>query len=401
MFGTSKPRIRIYHNNLWARYKGLIFSSLYEQARSQGIDVSFVQIAETSVERLMLGGVDRTFHRYPFKLLFRGSSNDIPTYKLVPKLATDVLGHKCDLVVIAGYHRPEYWAMLLACMLLRRKRAVWVDSTRFDRDKKAWKERAKAYFFRQCDGFFVYGSRSREYVESYGIEAHKIFDRCQAAALPRSYDVAAVRRYHEAHPVSDPTAPRFLYIGRLAAEKGLSDLLAAFKEVHERLPGATLRLAGSGVLLHELTARARELGLDDCVTFLGAKDPEDLAHLLMESTAMVVSSYREPWGLVVNEALSFGCPVVVSDICGCLPELVQEGKTGFAYPAGNIEVLTKNMFAVAQLASNRLAVAQACLDTIAPFTPENAAARILAGCLTILHGSGMATEMPRSAASSH
>lgn len=103
----------------------------------------------------------------------------------------------------------------------------------------------------------------------------------------------------------------------------------------------------------------------------------------MRSTAMVLPSLREPWGLVVNEALSYGCPVVVSNICGCLPELVREGVTGYSYPFGDIPALCEAMIAAAELSGDRLSVAKRCMDLIGQYTPERAASEILNGCVCI------------------
>ena len=378
------PKVRIYHNNLWARYKGAIFSKVYAKGPSRGLATEFVHVAETSVERALLGGADRSYHQYPFELLFPASYNDISRYQLVRALAADLLRHRSDLVVIPGYHQVEYWVMLLLCILLRRRRAVFCDSTAFDRKKYRWRETAKALFFRWCHGVFCYGTRSQEYVASYGIDPQKIFSNCQAAALPHGYDGRAVRTHYEGKPRRTSVPVRFLYVGRLAQEKGLYDLLEAFRLVRGQLPDARLDIAGSGVLTDELKQRARALGLEAAVEFLGAKSPDDIGRLLLGSDAMVLPSHTEPWGLVVNEALSYGCPVVVSDICGCVPELVKEGVTGYAFPARDVAALCAAMLAVARLSENRLPVAEQCLQLIEQFTPDRAAEEILGGCVYML-----------------
>jgi glycosyltransferase involved in cell wall biosynthesis len=379
------PKVRIYHNALWARYKGAIFSKIYAESLRRGISIDFVHVAETSVEHAVLGAVDRSYHQYPFKLLFPQVYGDIPRHKLVLALSADLLRNPRDLVVLPGYHRPEYWAMLLLCILLRRKRAVFCDSTAQDREKQSWKEMAKAFFFRRCDGIFCYGIRSKEYVASYGVEVQRIFVDCQAAALPLTYDAGAVRKYYESHP-RDPKAPvKFLFVGRLSSEKGLWDLLGAFGGVREQLPDARLNLAGPGALADELKRRAKELGLESAVTFLGTQSPDDIGRLLLDSDAMVLPSHTEPWGLVVNEALSYGCPVVVSDICGSVPELVRDGVTGYSFPSGDVRALCAAMLAVARLSQDRQSVAEQCLRVIDQYTPERAAFQILGGCVSVLN----------------
>ncbi len=384
MSTASIRSVRIYHNNLWARYKGAIFTQVFANSDRNGVSTFFVQVGETSVDRKGLGGADRSYHQYPYKLLFKGSYDQVPTYKIMASLTADLIMNPSDLVVLPGYHRPEYWAMLLICMLRRRKRAVFCDSTAFDRQKSPWKEKAKAMFFRSCDGVFCYGSRSKQYVASYGIDPGKIYDGCQSAALAHGYDAAAIRKHYAASGFDPDCASRFLYVGRLAQEKGLFDLLDAFARVRQQLPEARLDMVGSGDLEGDLRKRAEQLGIAAAVGFLGTKTPHDIGQLLMKSAAMILPSLREPWGLVVNEALSFGCPVVVSDICGCVPELVIDGVTGYAFPAGDVGALAQAMSNAQLLSKDRAAVAQRCLDVIAKFTPENAAAQILRGCVSIL-----------------
>jgi glycosyltransferase involved in cell wall biosynthesis len=384
MITPRKPRVRIYHNNLWARYKGAIFSKIHVKSGDFGLGIEFVQVAETSIERAQLGGVDRSYHEYPFKLLFPGSHNDIPRYKLVLALAADLLRNHRELVVIPGYHQPEYWVMLFLCILLRRKRAVFCDSTAYDREKTRWKERAKVFFFRRCDGVFCYGIRSKEYVAGYGVKEQRIFSDCQAAALPHAYDADAVRRHFASKPNNGTASVKFLFIGRLAQEKGLHDLLDAFRRVQDRMPEARLDIVGSGLLGDELKQRARDLGLESTVAFLGTKSPEDIGLLLLNSDAMVLPSHTEPWGLVVNEALSYGCPVVVSNICGCVPELVHDGLTGYVFPVGDVRALCAAMLSAARLSEDRASAAERCLQLIGQYTPERAADEILSGCVCML-----------------
>src|SRR6266851_6008661 len=232
--------IAIYHNILWSKYKGGVFSQVYVQSQARGIGTSFIQIAETDDERMALGDVDLSYHQYPFRLLFRGAYSHPSRWRRIVTLAQDVFKNPSDLVVMPGYHRVEYWAMLLICILLRRKRAVFCDSTEFDRPKADWKEFAKRVFFSGCDGFFCYGVRSKEYLLKYGAEESKIIYRYQAAALPHEYDPADVLARYEARPRPASRIHRFTFVGRLSIEKGINDLLEAFVKVHAKTSGVRL-----------------------------------------------------------------------------------------------------------------------------------------------------------------
>ncbi len=376
--------IAIYHNILWSKYKGGVFSQVYVQSKARGIGTSFIQIAETDDERVALGDVDLSYHQYPFRLLFRGAYGHPSLWRRVVTLVQDVLQNSSDLVVMPGYHRVEYWAMLFVCIVLRRKRAVFCDSTEFDRPKANWRELAKRLFFSGCDGFFCYGIRSKEYLMKYGADESKIVFRCQAAALPHGYDARDVLARYLAPARGASKVHRFTYVGRLAIEKGINDLLEAFAAVHAKVSNARLDLVGAGPLRTELVARVSELKLEHVVSFLGAKNIDEFAELFIESTALVLPSHSEPWGLVVNEAMSYGCPVVVSNVCGCAPDLVVDGVTGYSFEVGDVEALSRAMLSAIDLVADRVAVARQCLSLISEYTPKRAASQILDGCARIV-----------------
>lgn len=381
-------RVAIYHNILWSKYKGVVFSQVHLDGGTRGITPSFIQIAETEEIRVGLGAVDLSYHQYPFRLLFRGSYTNAPLVRRIGALARDLYKNPVDLVIMPGYHRAEYWAMLVVCILLRRKRAVFCDSTTIDRRRASWREWAKRWFFVWCNGFFCYGIRSKEYLMSYGVSESKIAFRCQAAALPRGYSTAKVLSHYESNWDGRVDAPHFLYVGRLSSEKGLEDLIAAFCAVHKSYPKARLDLIGSGPLAEQLKSRVTARGMDGAIAFLGSKNLDEIAELFMKCTALVLPSHSEPWGLVVNESLSYGCPVVVSSACGCVPDLAIDGLTGYSFEVGDVDSLTKALSSVMQLSGDRLRIARNCLDIISNFTPERAATQILDGCLRMGRDSG-------------
>jgi glycosyltransferase involved in cell wall biosynthesis len=381
-------RIAIYHNILWSKYKGVVFSQVHLDGAPRGITPSFIQIAETEDIRVGLGGVDLSYHQYPFRLLFRGSISNAPLIRRIGALARDLYKNPVDLVIMPGYHRAEYWAMLVVCILLRRKRAVFCDSTAVDRPRVAWREWAKRWFFVWCNGFFCYGIRSKEYLMSYGVSESKIAYRCQAAALPHGYSVQKVLSHYQSNWRGRSDQPRFLYVGRLSVEKGLDDLFAAFCMLYKRFPAARLDFVGAGPLADKLKRRAANLEMTRAISFLGSKSLEEIAALYQTCTALVLPSHSEPWGLVVNEALSYGCPVVVSSACGCVPDLVREGVTGHAFEVGNVADLARALESARFLAEGRPAIARQCLEVVSDYTPERAATQILDGCVRMVGNTG-------------
>lgn len=368
-----KFKLEVCHNILWSRYKGEVFSALHIICQARGIAVRFVQMAETEAARVGLSSVDLSSHRYPFELVYRGSIEKIPLYRRVPTYFWRGLSSRADFVILAGYSTAENWAQLAGLMLRGTRRGVFCDSTANDRAASRLKRPAKRLFFGRCDIVFCYGQKSREYVMAHGVPAGRIAIRCQAAALPPGYSVAAVGPLRRAHVSA---VPAYLYVGRLAPEKNLDRLIEAFAAVVVGDPAATLTLVGAGPEEARLKRLVADKGLDQSVAFSGGLGPAALSDQYYKATCLVLPSLSEPWGLVVNEALSHGCPVLVSDRCGCAPELAGPG-TGLVFDPLDVAELARKMKRMPLLFQDVDATTRDCLTCMAAYTPQEAAAQII------------------------
>ncbi|MFG1266252.1 glycosyltransferase [Xanthobacter aminoxidans] len=378
-------KLDIWHNILWARYKAGVFTALAKLAQEHGDDLTVFQIAETESNRVALSGVDLDLHRYPVVNLFKGAYSDISKWRLYWETTRRVATTTADVTIVAGFERPEYWLQLLILTLRRRKKAVFCDSTLADNPQYRLKTLVKKAVFSLCDGAFCYGERSRAFLLHHGMDPARIHIRRQAAALPADYDATRIpaRRKEMAAPSS---APVFVYIGRLSPEKRIDTLIRAFAKVLEVQPAAILRIVGGGPQNDALRTLAKELGLDANIDFAGSKAGQALFDCYLSASAFVLPSSSEPWGLVVNEALHFGCPVIVSDRCGCVPELVEKSDCGQAFTCDDEDELGAAMLAVPRDYADPEETAARCLKKIASFTPEVAANGILAGARKIAAG---------------
>ncbi|MFC4524561.1 glycosyltransferase family 4 protein [Cupriavidus pinatubonensis] len=376
--------VTIFHNVVWSRHKGEVFSALHRDAADGPIRYRFIQISETEYYRLGFSDVDYSAHRYPMQCLYNGCYEDVPVWKLTVRLVSEVLRSGSDLIVLPGYHRPEYWAMLLACIVTGKRRAVFCDSTGRDRPRRLLTSIPKRVFFGLCHGFFGFGERSRDYLVSLGAEPEQVFIPCQAAALPPGYSTDAA--FAERVSVRAGNAPTFLYVGRLSPEKGLDTLLDAFAALRRERPDVRLRVVGSGPMEDALRARCTELGLGDSVVLVGSLQGDALSAEYYRALCMVLPSHSEPWGLVVNEALNHGCPTIASDNCGCVPELVHDGKTGFVVPARDAGALQAAMTRALTVFADAPATAERCLAVMGRFDPTAAASHIARGCAALLAG---------------
>lgn len=377
--------VAIFHNILWSRYKGVVFSSVYKLSSDNDVAVNFFQIAETDNQRKALNPVDLTYHNYPYTLLFKGGYENISTYKLIFRLCREISLSKADLIIIPGFHRIEYWAMLLFCMVLGRRRAVFCDSTLNDNPFVLWKALAKRFFFKFCDGYFAYGERSRNFLLKHGAKLERIYIRCQAAALPIGYSPEDALLDRSKILNTQGSGSNFLYVGRLSPEKNLETLICAFAEYLKTSPNASLTFVGGGPLDSSLRKLVESKAIRN-VKFIGGVTMDDLTPYYISASALILPSTSEPWGLVVNEALSFGCPVVVSEVCGCVPELVVDGVTGYSFSTKDVGSLVLAMQRVSDLILKDPDLAKKCIDHIHGFSADRAGAQIISGCKNIVRG---------------
>lgn len=118
----------------------------------------------------------------------------------------------------------------------------------------------------------------------------------------------------------------FIYVGRLAVVKNLEWLINQFNE----MPQYNLTIVGFGPLEEQLKKIA-----NSNIIFTGAIENKKLYEYYQKNDVFILPSKSEPWGLVVEEALDNGLPVLLSDKVGCAKEIVQEGKNGFVFELNN------------------------------------------------------------------
>lgn len=372
-------KLVFFHNILWAHYKGAVFTELVPLANGRGLDVEIVQISETSGQRKSLSGVDLSYHQYPYTLLFKGAYDDQSWLARANAMVRYLRRSRPDVVVLPGYYDRAFWVALAYCMIARVRCGITMDSTAADHPRYWFKELPKKFFLRFCDFALCYGTRSKEYLQQLGMPSRRLFLRCQAAPVKQ---LLAVSRQVAVPPRDVREAPYFLYVGRLSPEKGLEDLLAAYAGFCRAGHEHDLLIIGGGPMESQLKQQTTELGLAHKVRFLGPMDMASIVPFYMHAYALVLPSLSEPWGLVVNEAMLFGCPVVVSDNCGCVPDLVKPMSTGLVFRAGDSRDLENALVQMAAMKETRAAYGDRCRVLIEAFTPRAAAAQMLDGALS-------------------
>jgi glycosyltransferase involved in cell wall biosynthesis len=129
-------------------------------------------------------------------------------------------------------------------------------------------------------------------------------------------------------------------------------------------------LLGDGPLLPEVNQTIKRLNLSGTVHLHGFKQYSELPSYYGLAGAFVHASTSEQWGLVVNEAMAAGLPVIVSDRCGCAPDLVADGVNGYTFPPHDPDALAERLCLLTTAESTRATMGKASRDRIADWGPE-------------------------------
>lgn len=285
-----------------------------------------------------------------------------------------------SVVLVPGYYTAPALAAALWSKLRGRRSVLMTESTQADHRRTGWKEKTKSLLLRGLFDWAVAGGDAHiRYLHALDFPPERI---------ARNYDVVdngffaeGATRLRGAQRHKD--APYFLYVGRLAPEKNVDGLIRAYADYRARGGTWGLTLAGDGPERPALEALATSCGVRDHVRFDGHKTSAELLPSYAFAGCFVLPSTREPWGLVVNEAMAAGLPVIVSERCGCAENLVRDGVNGWTFNPAREGDLADKLVAVGHKASaaELRAMGRQSEEIVARYSPQSWAdevARIVA-----------------------
>lgn len=253
-----------------------------------------------------------------------------------------------DAVWIHGHAYATYQLAVLgaiwagSALLMRCDTHLGLDRSALRRTLRRWLMPA---YYRLFDAYLAIGSRNAEFYRQHGVNNARIFrvpyvvDNHRFEQGARLVGEAHSRRRRELG-LPDDGVPVILFLSKLTSRKRPLDLLRAFHRL--RADGgmrAALALVGAGPEEEGLRRFVERARVPD-VRFLGFRNQAELPTIYGACDVFVLPSENEPWGLVVNEAMSAGLPVVVSEEVGAAADLVDDGVNGFRFEVGDITALT-------------------------------------------------------------
>jgi 1,2-diacylglycerol 3-alpha-glucosyltransferase len=282
-------------------------------------------------------------------------------------------------VLVPGWAAAPAIAAALWAKLHRRRSILMTETTEADYRRVWWKELPKGVIIRLLfDSAIVGGKPHARYLERLGVSPGRIAPYYDVVDN-RFYEqeTACARRSPESRQAKGLPNQYFLYVGRLAAEKNVSTCLRAFARYRAQGGSWQLVLVGDGPERQALEQQARDAGIRDQVTFAGLQNARETAICYAHAGCFLLPSTREPWGLVVNEAMASGLPVIVSKRCGCAEDLVESGANGYLFDPESETELADRMLAVGNLSQDALrAMGRRSQEIISSYSPDHWAAEV-------------------------
>jgi 1,2-diacylglycerol 3-alpha-glucosyltransferase len=307
--------------------------------------------------------------RFQRVTLFSDSPVNMQPVNAVVKRVENVLAEiNPQVVAIPGWDAPASLIALWWCLHNNTPSILMSDSQRHDEIRVWWKELIKRQIVKLNSSGFVAGSTSSDYLKSIGMPENRIFIGC---------DVVDNRYFSERAGdfQQDPDAVRkifclpkeyFLASSRFIKKKNLFFLLQAYAKYCNNVVGDPWKLVllGDGPLKPQILHQKEDLGLGDKVIFPGFRQYEELPAYYGLAGAFIHASTSEQWGLVVNEAMACGLPVIVSSPCGCAPDLVRHACNGFIFDSYDSDALAEHMAFVSSDICNRAEMGRASRNII-------------------------------------
>jgi len=261
------------------------------------------------------------------------------------------------------------------------------ESNEFDEARSAFKEFIKCRLVGLCSAGLAGGSPQADYLVKLGLPRDRVFV---------GYDVVDNGFFDEkseelgsgSSELEGVKRPYFFACARFGKKKNLPGLIRSYARYRDLIKPSALDsrlstsfdlvIAGEGEERAEIELTIEECGVSNHVHLVGAKGYTELPSYYANAGAFIHASTTEQWGLVVNEAMASGLPVLVSNRCGCARNLVKDGENGWTFDPTNEEQMADLMIRVSSDEDARERMGARSREIIAEWGPDRFASGVKA-----------------------
>jgi len=261
-----------------------------------------------------------TINKVSFKymILFNGNFQERDQFKSIQKLKLQIKSMRFQRLLISGWDLVEFWYLIFTNK--KRKNCLALESTILESNTKGIKGYIKKIFLKRISLVFASGNLHIQLLEKLHF----------SGKMKTTQGVGIINKPKFNKNIDDRVYDKkFIFIGRLS--KGKPKNLEILIKIFNTLPDYTLTIIGIG----EDEEYLKKISNKN-INFIGAVENSKINNYLLSNNILILPSTSEPWGLVVEEALYFGIPVIISQNCGSV-ELIQNNVNGFIINPYNYE----------------------------------------------------------------
>lgn len=256
-----------------------------------------------------------------------------------------------DILILGGYEQITYMVLSVLCKIYKKKFILFFDgisTNRLTNRENTIKKMFKKIVINRAEYIMGNGTISKKYFsEIFMYPEDKIknqFLTIDTEKINQLYEKRHDYRILYRNKLKiDINEKVVLYSGRLIDIKNVSSVVRALSIINDK--NITLLITGGGTNEDEIKSLAKKLGVNLIITGF-IREQEELFKHYYVADLLILPSFIEPWGLVVNEAMASGLPVIVSKVCGCSMDLVLEDDNGYLIEPNDIDDISKKIYKV-------------------------------------------------------
>jgi len=306
----------------------------------------------------------------------------IPQKTLENTLIDTLKKHGVDTVFVNGYSSRESLAVINWAKRNAARCYTFSETKKDDFKRSFLKELVKKWIIKKLAGAICGGRLHKDYFVELGMPEDNIalgYDVVDNEFFKRAAELA-VKNKDENRARYKLPEKYFITCSRFVKKKNLDRLLSAYNMYRGLIPGRNpwgLVLVGQGPEEGRLKEKIAQENIDG-VLFAGSQDPEGLAIYYGLASCFILASTTEQWGLVVNEAMACGLPVLVSKIAGAADELVENGVNGYTFDPCDVKQIAGLMEKIDLMEPNTLKkMGTAAQEKIRPYSPDHFAENLI------------------------